>query len=121
MKLSYFRNVRRSEICALAKEAMAMREGHLLKRAGTGFVRYLLWMLMVFGLLGAILIAAADVPLVGVVAFVGVPVAVMAAIMTMVVLWSGAYEEAPRGGRDSLGSPPDHGGDDRGGDWPIGA
>jgi len=88
--------------------------GHLLKRAGTEFVRNLLWMLMVFGLLGAILIAATDLPLVGAVAYVGVPVAVMAAIMTLVVLGSRAHEETPRGGgHDSPVAPPDN--------WPVGS
>jgi hypothetical protein len=87
--------------------------GHLLKRADTEFVRNLLWMLMVFGLLGAILIAATDLPLVGVVAYVGVPLAVMAAIMTLVVPGSCAHEETPRGGGDdSPGAPPDN--------WPVG-
>jgi hypothetical protein len=88
--------------------------GHLLSRAGTEFVRNLLWMLMVFGLLRAISIAATDLPLVGVVAFVGVAVAVMAAIMTLVVLRSRAHEKTPSGGVHHFpGAPPDN--------WPVGS
>jgi hypothetical protein len=88
-----------------AKEAMAMREGHLLKRAGTEFVKNLIWMSVVFGLLAAVLAAATDLSLVGTMAFVGVCVAVVAAVVTVVVIWSGAY-----------GSPPDRG-DGPGGGW----
>src|SRR5215211_5864493 len=94
---------------------MTMRPGHLPKRAGREFVKNLIWMLVVFGVSGVILSAATDLPLVGVFVFVGAPVTVMAAIMT-VVLWSRAHDEALLGGdHDSSGSPPD-----RGGDWPVG-
>ena len=89
-----------------AKEAMAMREGHLLKRAGTEFVKNLIWMSVVFGLLAAVLAAATDLSLVGTMAFVGVCVAVVAAVVTVVVIWSGAYDETP----------PDRG-DGPGGGW----
>ena len=34
----------RCGVSALVKEAMAMRDGHLLKRAGTEFVRNMIWM-----------------------------------------------------------------------------
>jgi hypothetical protein len=66
---------------------MAMRSsGHLLKRASREFVRNLIWMAVVFGVLGAILAAATDLSLVGVMVFVGVCVALMAAIVTVIVL-----------------------------------
>ena len=65
----------------------------LLKRAGREFVRNLLWMVVVFGPLAAILTAVTDLSLVGTMAFVGVCVAVMAAIVSVVVLWSGANDE----------------------------
>jgi hypothetical protein len=108
--------VARSGLFALVKEAMAiMRDGHLLKRAGREFAKNLIWMAVVFGSLAAILVAATDLPLVGVMAFVGVCVAVMAAIVTVVVLWSGAHDETPLGGHHYPGVPPG-----RGGDWPIG-
>ena len=94
-----------------------MRDGHLLKRAGREFVRNLLWMAVVFGSLAAILAAATEFSLVGVMAFVGVSVAVMASIVTVVVLWSGAHDEEPRlGGHADSGAPPEA----RGGDWPGG-
>jgi len=97
MRVSYFRNVTRSGICAPAKEAMFMRDGHLLKRAGREFAKNLIWMAVVFGSLAAILVAATDLPLVGAMAFVGVSVALMAAIVTVVVLWSGARDDTESG------------------------
>lgn len=91
---------------------------HLLKRAGREFAKNLLWMAVVLGSLAAILIAATDLPLVGTMAFVGVFAAVMAAIVTVVVTWSGAYDETTRlGGHDSPGSPPDRGGQDDAEKW----
>jgi hypothetical protein len=84
------------------KEAMAMRDGHLLKRAGREFVRNLIWMAVVFGSLAAILAAVTDLSLVEVMAFVGVCV---------------AHDEEPRlGGHADSGSPPET----RGGEWPGG-
>jgi predicted signal transduction protein with EAL and GGDEF domain len=101
----------RSGYSAVVKEAMAMRDGHLLKRAGREFARNLLWMAVVLGVLAAILVAATDLQLAGVMVFVGVFAAVMAALVTVVVFWSGAYDETKRpGGHDSPGSPPDRGG-----------
>jgi hypothetical protein len=103
--------VARSGYSAVVKEAMAMRDGHLVKRAGREFAKNLLWMAVVLGLLAAILVAATDLPLAGVTFFVGVFAAVMAAIVTVVVIWSGAYDETKRrGGHDSPGSPADRGG-----------
>ena len=93
---------------AVVKEAMAMRDGHLLKRAGREFARNLLWMAVVLGSLAAILVVATDLSLAGVMVFVGVFAAVMAAIVTVVVIWSGAYDETKR--RRDPGSPPDRGG-----------
>jgi hypothetical protein len=97
------------------KEAMSMHSsGHLLQRAGREFVRNLIWMAVVFGSLAAILAAVTDLSLVGVMAFVGFCVAVMAAIVTVVVLWSGAHDEQRLGGHDYSGSPPNSG------EWPAG-
>jgi hypothetical protein len=98
----------RSGYSAVVKEAMAMRDGHLVKRAGREFARNLLWMAVVLGALAAILVVATDLPLAGVMVFVGVFAAVMAAIVTVVVIWSGAYDETKR--RRDPGSPPDRGG-----------
>jgi uncharacterized membrane protein YgcG len=106
--------VTRSGIAAPAKEAMAMRDGHLLKHAGREFAKNVIWMAVVFGLLAAILVAATDLPLVGAMAFAGVSVAVVAAIVTVVVLWSGAHDETRLSSHDHPGSPPDRG------DWPSG-
>jgi hypothetical protein len=97
--------VTRSGVSVPAKEAMAMREGHLLKRAGTEFVKNLIWMGVVFGLLAVVLVAATDLSLVGTMALVGVCVAVVAAVVTVVVIWSG-----------DPGSPSDRG-DGPGGGW----
>jgi hypothetical protein len=96
----------------VVKEAMAMRSsGHLLKRAGREFAKNLLWMAVVFGSLAAILAAVTDLSLLEVMAFVSVSVVVMAAIVTVVVIWSGAYDETTRlGGHDYPGSPPNRGG-----------
>ena len=91
--------------------------GHLLKRAGREFAKNLLWMGVVAGLLAAVLIVATNLPLVGTMAFVGVCVAVVAAVVTVIVIWSGAYDETTRlGGHNSPGSPPDRG-DGPGGGW----
>ena len=77
--------------------------GHLLQRAGREFVKNLLWMAVVFGLLAAVLVVATNLPLVGTMAFVGVCVAVVAAVVTVVVIWSGAYDETPRDRGDGPG------------------
>ena len=47
-----------------------MRAANLLKRAGREFVKNLAWMLAVLGALGAILVFATQLPLLGVLAFV---------------------------------------------------
>jgi hypothetical protein len=57
--------------------------GHLMKRAGTEFAKNVIWMAVVFGSLAAILVAATNLPLVGTMVFVGVSVAVLAAIVTV--------------------------------------
>ena len=88
--------------------------GHLLRRAGREFVKNLLWMGVVFGLLAAVLVVATNLPLVGTMVFVGVSVAVLAAIVTVGALWSGAPDEWSTGGHDYPGSHPG------GGYWPGG-
>jgi uncharacterized membrane protein YgcG len=92
------------------------RDGHLLKRAGREFAKNLLWLLVVFGSLAAILAAVTDLSQLEVMAFVCVCVVVMAAIVTVGVLWSGAHDEPRLGGHADSSSPPET----RGGDWPIG-
>jgi hypothetical protein len=116
MMVSYFRNVTRSGYSAVVKEAMAMRDGHLQKRAGRDFVNNLAWMLAIFGSLGALLVFATQLPLLGVAAFVGIFAFVMAAIATVGLLWSGAYEDTPPGGGHSYPGPHHAGG----GYWPGG-
>jgi hypothetical protein len=94
---------------------MFMGDGHLIKRVGREFVKNAIWMVVVFGTLGAILVAATDLPVVGVTVFVGAFVAVLAAVMTGVTFWSGAHEvTSPGGGHSYPGSLPDRG------DWPSG-
>jgi hypothetical protein len=95
---------------------MFMRSVHLLKHAGREFAKNFVWMAVVFGAMAAFLAAASDLSLVGVMAFVGASVAVMGAIMTVVVLWSGARNKTLLSGGDYPGSPPDRGADD----WPSG-
>jgi hypothetical protein len=86
---------------------MFMGDGHLMKRVGREFVKNAIWMVVVFGALGAILVAATDLPLVGVTVFVGAFVAVLAAIMTGVAFWSGAHEDTtPVGVIATPGLPP---------------
>ncbi len=63
------------------------------KRVGREFVKNLAWMLGGLGALGAILVLATHLPLLGVAAFVGIFACVMAAIVTLVALWSGAPDE----------------------------
>jgi hypothetical protein len=87
-----------------------MRDGHLLKRAGREFVRTLIWMLVVFGLLGAILVFATQLPLLGVAAFVGIFASAMAAIARVVVIWSGAHAETFLSGHHYPGVPHEGGG-----------
>jgi hypothetical protein len=113
-------DVTRSGLSAPVKEAMAMRDdGHLLRHVGREFAKNLIWMAVVFGSLGAILVAATDLPLVGTMAFVGVSVAVLASLLTVGVLWSDAPDETPLGGGpdDRPGYPPSGGGDWPGGGW----
>jgi len=60
-------------------------------------------MLAGFGALGAILVFATDLPLLGVAAFVGIFASVMAAIATVVVLGSGARDETSLSGHNYPG------------------
>jgi uncharacterized membrane protein YgcG len=70
-----------------------MRGGHLPKRVGREFARNLIWILAIVGPLAAFLFFAAVVPPVGLLAFVGICVPLLAAIVTLLVLWSGAPDE----------------------------
>ena len=89
--------------------------GHLLRRAGREFLRNLIWMAVVFGSPAVILATVTDLYLVGVSAFVGASVTVLAAFVTVGALWSGAPDEPRLGGHDYPGSHPDGGGH-----WPVG-
>jgi hypothetical protein len=80
-------------IRSVEKEAMAMLAVQLLKRAGREFLRNLGWMLVAFGPLAAVLVFFAGVPLLGALPFVGIFVSVMAAIVTVLALWSGAHDD----------------------------
>jgi hypothetical protein len=82
---------------------MFMRFVHLLKRAGREFAKNFVWMAVVFGSMAAFLAAASDLSLVGVMAFVGASVAVMAAIITVVLLWSGPAMRRPSVAMTTLG------------------
>jgi uncharacterized membrane protein YgcG len=108
-------------VFAPVKEAMAMRDdGRLLRRAVREFAKNLAWMVVAFGALGAILVAATDLPLVGAMAFVGAAAAVLAAIVTGVVIGSNAHDETPIGGQQYHypGWSPGPGGDwSDGGGW----
>jgi hypothetical protein len=98
-RVSYFRNVTRSGVSALVKEAMAMRSsGHLLQRAGREFLRNLIWCLVGFAPLGAILVAWTDSSLSEVLAPGGTFATVLAALITVPVVWSGGDGEARVGG-----------------------
>ena len=95
-----------------------MRTVSLLKRGSREFLRNLLWMVAAFGALGAILIFATQLPLLGVATFVGIFASAMAAIVTVVALWSGAQDETSLSGHNHhSGAPPDRGGDWAGGGW----
>ena len=101
-----------------------MRSVHLLKQASGEFVKNIIWMLVVFRLLAATLVFGVGLPLLGVAVFVGVFASVMAAMATVVVLWSGAHEETFLSGHNHHpGASPDRGGDwaDGGGGWDGGA
>jgi hypothetical protein len=93
--------------------------GHRLKRAGREFAKNLAWMLGVFAALGAILVFATALPLLGVLAFVGIFASGLAAMVTVVALWSGAYDETFLSGRNDSGSSPEGGGLEgwHGGGW----
>ena len=76
--------------------------GPFLKKAGRKFVRNLLWMLALFGTLGALLVFSTQLPLLEVVALVGICVSVSAALVTVVALWDGTTtpDEARLGGHN---------------------
>ncbi len=77
-------------------------------------MKNLAWILAVFGSLGAILVFATQLPLLGMAAFVGIFASAMAAIVTVLALWSGAHEDTSPGGGHSYPGPSPAGG---GGDW----
>jgi uncharacterized membrane protein YgcG len=90
--------VRRSEVLpleafALIKEATAMRAGRSRKRVGKEFVRNLIWVLVAYAPLSAILAFGANTPLRGVLIFGCIIVPVTAAFVTGVVLWTDAGDE----------------------------
>jgi uncharacterized membrane protein YgcG len=69
------------------------RGGRLPRRVGREFARNLIWILVFIGPLAALLFFAAGTPLVGLLAFVGVCVLPLAAMVTLLALWSGAPDE----------------------------
>lgn len=69
------------------------RGGPLPKRAGREFARNLAWILAIFGPLAVLLFFAAGTPLVGLLVFAGVCALPLAAIVTLLALWSGAPDE----------------------------
>ncbi len=70
-----------------------MRAGRSRKRASKEFVRNLIWVLVAYAPLAAILIFGANTPLGGVLVFGGIFVPVTAAFVTGVVLWADAGDE----------------------------
>jgi uncharacterized membrane protein YgcG len=82
---------------------MAMRDGRFAKRAGREFVKNLIWFLVAFVPLAIILIVLAGVPLREVLVFGGVFVPVMAAVLTVTIVWAGgAGDYHPRGSRPGI-------------------
>jgi uncharacterized membrane protein YgcG len=75
------------------KEATAMRARRSRKRAGKEFVRSLIWVLVAYASLAAILVFGANTPLAGVLLFGGTFVPVTAAFITGVVLWADAGDQ----------------------------
>ncbi len=75
--------------------------GHLLKRAGREFLRNLIWMAVVLGLPAGILADVTDLYLVGVMAFLGTSVTVLAAMVT-----AGRSGAAPPTSRPSVATTP---------------
>jgi hypothetical protein len=90
-----------------------MRDRNLLRRAVREFAKNLAWMVVAFGALATILVAATSLPLVGAMAFVGAAAAVMAAIVTGVVIGSNAHahDESSVGWHHYPGGSPGPGGD----------
>jgi hypothetical protein len=81
------------------KEVMAVRMGRFPQRAAKEFARNLSWLLVSYALIAAILTLSAVAPLGGVLLFGGVFVLVMAAVITVLVLWGG--DDEARLGDDS--------------------
>src|SRR3712207_9349984 len=72
---------------------MTTRARRSRKRAGKEFVRSLIWVLVAYASLAAILVFGANTPLGGVLIFGGIFVPVTAAFVTVVVLWADAGDE----------------------------
>jgi hypothetical protein len=72
---------------------MAMRAVRFPKRAGREFVRNLIWGLMAYAPIAAVLTLAAGTPLGGVLIFGGVVVPAMAALITVLVVWGGEADD----------------------------
>ncbi len=91
---------------------MTMRgAGPFLKRAGRKFVRNLLWMLALFGTLGALLVFSTQLPLLEVAVLVGICVSLSAVLITVVALWDGTTpDEAHLSSHNYPGPRPDGGG-----------
>ena len=85
-----------------------MRAGHLLKRAGREFGRNLIWMVVAFGPLTAVLILAPNITLLGAWPFVGLFVSALAAPLTVLTLWSGAHDETLLSGNSRTGHESGH-------------
>ena len=75
-----------------------MRAGRSRKRAVKEFARNLIWVLVAYAPLAAILAFGANTPLRGLLIFGGVFAPVTAAFVTGVVLWTNAGDEALLGG-----------------------
>ena len=90
----------------------------LLKRAGREFGKNLLWLSAAFSPLTAIVIFATGITLLGALPFLAIFVSVVAALVTVLTLWSGAHDESLLSGhKHHPGAPPDRGGDWAGGGW----
>jgi len=69
-------------------------------------VRNLIWVLVVFGPLATLVLFAAGISLLWALAFVVVSMSIMAAILAVLQLWSGAYDETFHSSHNYTGVPP---------------
>lgn len=77
--------------------------GRSTRRAAKEFARNLIWLLAVFGSLAAFLVLGAGVPPLGALAFVGLIVPVLAAVVTALALLGGAPDGTLPGGNLGAG------------------